>query len=372
MSRTVSRVLLGSAVVLLLLLATFAIPIREWRTGRLPAAPLPLASGDSLATVPKRVWIDTDAACGQSDSTDPDDCLAIVLLARDPDLEIVGISTVFGNASLDITDATTRQLVALLPRDNPTRPLPVYRGSASAREKAGSAAPTPAAAALADALRAGPLTLIALGPLTNIAAALDREPALQPNVVRLIAVMGRRPGHLFHPAEGGSRDAMLFGHGPVFRDLNFDKDRAAAARLLDMGLPMTLVPYDAGRSLALNGEDLVRMERRGGAAAWSASRAQGWLRFWKEEVGKEGFHPFDLVAATYAVAPGLLQCARANAWIADDAKLWRWFYAPESLLVGVNSERPANVVAESTVLYCPGADRDVYEWLVARLAGGAR
>ena len=43
-------------------------------------------------------------------------------------------------------------------------------------------------------------------------------------VVRLVSVMGRRPGHIFHPSEGEG-DGILFGHGPVFRDLNFDLDR---------------------------------------------------------------------------------------------------------------------------------------------------
>jgi hypothetical protein len=35
---------------------------------------------------------------------------------------------------------------------------------------------------------------------------------------------------------------MLFGHGPVFRDFNFDQDRGGAAALLGMALPVTLVP----------------------------------------------------------------------------------------------------------------------------------
>lgn len=90
---------------------------------------------------------------------------------------------------------------------------------------------TPASEALIVALETGPLTILALGPLTNIAQALTARPDLVANIARLIAVMGRRQGHLFHPAEGEGH-GILFGHGPVFRDFNFDQDREAAARVL--------------------------------------------------------------------------------------------------------------------------------------------
>jgi hypothetical protein len=63
--------------------------------------------------------------------------------------------------------------------------------------------------------------VVALGPLTNLAAVLDARPELRSRVARVVAVMGRRPGHVFHPAEGAG-GGLLFGHGPVFRDFNFD------------------------------------------------------------------------------------------------------------------------------------------------------
>jgi hypothetical protein len=53
-------VLIGVAV----LVVSLALPVRAWRTGEPPAAPLPLAPGRPFAPAPARVWIDTDAACG--------------------------------------------------------------------------------------------------------------------------------------------------------------------------------------------------------------------------------------------------------------------------------------------------------------------
>src|SRR5262249_60809877 len=104
---------------------------------------------------------------------------------------------------------------------------PVYRGAAAPEGEDGAVAPAPAFSALQQALMDGPLTLVSLGPLTNVATALRDRPDLQAHVARLVAVMGPRRGPRRHPAEGAG-GGMLFGHGPVFRGFNFAKDRRAA------------------------------------------------------------------------------------------------------------------------------------------------
>ena len=77
-----------------------------------------------------RVWVDTDAVCGLGRRTDPDDCLALLLLARSRQVEIVGISTGFGNAALEETDRVTRALAARV-KEAGLGHIPVYRGAAS-------------------------------------------------------------------------------------------------------------------------------------------------------------------------------------------------------------------------------------------------
>ena len=196
------------------------------------------------------------------------------------------------------------------------------------------------------------MTVLALGPLTNVAAALAGRPELQGRVASLVAVMGRRPGHLFHPAEGGGR-GILFGHGPVFRDFNLAMDSRAAAIVVGMELATTLIPYDAARSVLITEGDLDRLAISGEAPAWVAKRARGWLDYWRRDVGLPGFYPFDLIAAAYIVDSGLFRCAEVRAWVGKDPKSFIPFWNPMALLVGQERDPIHDAQAMGSLLYCP-------------------
>jgi len=349
------------AVILLLivvgLIATLAIPLPIWRTGRLDAPPLNLVQGGPHVAVSNRIWIDTDAACGATPTTDPDDCLAIAWLASQ-DVNIAGISTSYGNAEAIVVQNTVEALAKRL-ANNKSSPIPIWHGATGPLSNM-SQAGLPAHEALRTALAQGPLTIIAFGPLTNIAAALEDRPDLQRHVVRLVAVMGHRPGHIFHPSEG-SGEGILLGHGPIFRDLNFAKDPEAARAVLAMQLPITLVPYDAARRIHINEKDLAELTQHGPAFAWVAQRAQGWLDYWQTDIGQPGFYPFDWVAAAYAVKPGLFNCAEAEAWIANE---WAFWLIPRpSLLIG--PVRPGESEAKHNVIYCPQSDPSLHGDFIA-------
>lgn len=119
-------ILLGMVIIVISLM----LPVKVWRTGELPTEPLQLHPAKPFAISPLRVWIDTDAACGQDRRTDPDDCFAILLLTQQKAVEVVGVSTVFGNAPLADTDRITRALMATIAGDRPS--ISVYRGASTA------------------------------------------------------------------------------------------------------------------------------------------------------------------------------------------------------------------------------------------------
>ena len=356
----------GVAVLIGGVLTTFVIPVEEWRTGDQGFSTLTYTPGEAASDISGRIWIDSDAACGYSERTDPDDCFAIALLARAFDGRIVGISSVFGNAPGQVVDQTTRELAARLSADI-GRKLPVYSGSSSPLESQRSRVRLPAHQALVAALESGPLTIVALGPLTNLATVLLERPDLAARIRQIVAVMGRRPGHIFHPAEGANT-GILFGHGPVFRDFNFMMDMPASQQIVGMNVPLTLIPYDAARGIEITGDDLDRLRAINSAVSWIADRARPWLDYWREDIGRQGFYPFDLLAAAYVIAPNQFRCARVQAWVGKDPTLFIPFWQPTALLVSQSSGRLENAQAVTFAVYCAKVSTDLKPLIIERLA----
>ena len=331
---------------MLLVVGAIAVALQwgQWRTGRATLEPFDLTPGGPAVAPSGRIWIDTDAACGATTRTDPDDCLAILWLVK-RGADIVGISTSFGNATIDVVAERTAALVAQMARDGMQVP-PVFLGH-DAPSALGAPMP-PGVDALKAALEAGPLTILALGPLTIVAAALNGRPDLHRNVTRIVAVMGHRPGHLFHPTEGKGQGAM-FGHGPIFRDLNVSVDPDAAGAVLGLAVPITLIPYDAARKTLITGADLDRLARKGAASAWVAQSARDWLSFWNDEVGLPGFYPFDWIAAAYLTDPGLFDCAAVTARMTRE---WTFWMMPHLSLVVDRRSYPGAKPGQD-IQYCP-------------------
>jgi inosine-uridine nucleoside N-ribohydrolase len=197
--------------------------------------------------------------------------------------------------------------------------------------------------------------------LTNIAAAIAGHPELVRNAVHIVAVMGQRPGHIFHPTEG-SGAGMLLGHGPVFRDLNLVSDPDAAEAVLALSVPLTLIPYDAARHVRLTADDLARIAAAGTASRQLVAQSQEWLAFWREDVGAAGFAPFDLLAAAYLRNPRRFDCAQAGAHVGYDAMRWpSWLYGRALLVDPPRAGR-------TSVLYCPQVAPDLHDWLVEHLS----
>lgn len=344
--------LLGFVAVLGVLVAgILALPITIWRTGETPLPALRYLPVAAHTTQGDRLWLDADAACGTGKRRDPDDCLAVLSLVAAKHLNIVGISTVYGNAPVSETDAVMRALVAEIRlQSGPALPVFLGCGAATGRclESGGSQA---AQVALVEALHAGALDYVALGPLTNLAAVLQREPGLARNITRVIAVMGRRPGHRFHPSENRAAGAMLFGHGPIFRDLNAVLDPQAVAVILKSGIPLILIPYTAARAVSFTGNDLDAMARTVPAGQWVASRSREWLKFWRNDVGLNGFYPFDLMAAAYLRDPRRFRCAHVTPWVGDDARL-PWFGGGPALLVSQPATLSLTTSERGSALYC--------------------
>ena len=161
----------------------------------------------------------------------------------------------------------------------------------------------------------------------------------------------------------------FLGHGPIFRDFNFAEDEEAAALVAEMGLPMTLVPYEAARNVTVNSTVLAHLADRGGAAEWVAQQARPWLTYWREDIGRDGFYPFDLIAAAYVVQPSLLRCADVPIVVQNDDWVFGWL-GFRGLFVESKKDSASREVASRAARYCPEVSEHLETWLLDQLTSG--
>ncbi len=249
------------------------------------------------------VWIDTDPSIGVP-LHEADDGFALIQAFHSPELRIRGISTTYGNAGLATTTRIAREMAARFGGPAGITDSHVHTGATSARDLG---KPTAATAALLAALQERPLTYLALAPLTNLATFLTLHPEAARRIERVIFVGGRTPGTRFRAGRWNPYE---------FTDGNFHKDNAAAAILLAVGPPLTLVPVECALQLLLTPRELTRIGREGGEAGrYLATKARLWMNLWRFCFAVEGAVIFDCFAVLAATHPQLLASEKRYAEI---------------------------------------------------------
>lgn len=260
--------------------------------------------------MPRKIIIDTDP--GQ------DDAVAILLALASPELEVLGITCVAGNVPLPLTLRNARIVCELAGRAD----LPVFAGSAAPLSRPlltaehvhgktgldGVALPEPAMPVqdrpavdfILDTLRtepAGTVTLVALGPLTNIAAALARDPATLRRARQLV-LMG---GACF---EGGNVTPAA--------EFNVFVAPEAAAQVIASGLDLVIVPLDVTHR-ALTSPDWVERMRAQGRVGHAVASWTGCLeRHDRARHGAQGAPLHDPCTIAWLLAPDLFDGRRIN------------------------------------------------------------
>ena len=254
------------------------------------------------------VWIDTDPACNFRFTQDVDDCWALLLALEENSLDIRGISSVFGNASEPESHETLVRLLEAFTQ--PDASPPVYRGAVGPIDTLAApvSARNPASEAMAAALAQEPLTVIALGPLTNVAALVSSHPQRIANITRVIVVAGQRPQHSSRIFPGESR--LFHVH-----DFNFRKDVRATEIVLHSSVPITLLPFEAAQQIGITSSDLSSLAEASPRSRWLSDISAPWLHFWKVAFKAENFHPFDTLAVGLVSWPQLFSCQDMTAWI---------------------------------------------------------
>lgn len=241
--------------------------------------------------------------------TDPgvDDALAIMYLAAQEDAEIVAVGSVHGNVAASVGALNALRVLELVGLNPPVtvgaaRPLaqPLQTaefvhgedglgGHAGPLPK-GSSVPGSAAEQIVRLARANPgeLTLLALGPLTNVALAVLLEPEL-PALLRSVVVMG---GAVTVP-----------GNITPYADANFYHDPEAADLVLGAGFPdLTLVALDATEQARVGGEWMAALaEVRGSRADFANKLLDHYQKFYSNMFGEHSCTLHDPLAAAIAL-----------------------------------------------------------------------
>jgi inosine-uridine nucleoside N-ribohydrolase len=228
----------------------------------------------------RRVFVDTDIGLG-TPGAEIDDGAALRVLLRAPQVEVCALGTVHGNVSVEVATHNARRLLAYEGRAD----IPVGRGAALplvedprwfAAWQAGygptepwpGGAPRPggdelpaADRLLIDMVRRYPhqMSLLALGPLTNLAQAIQREPDIVP-LVREVVVMG------------GSYDSTA-----QTAEFNFRSDPDAAAVVVQAGWPLRLLGLEVTRRVHFSRARFASLPDSPPALGLLKRQAPGWI-----------------------------------------------------------------------------------------------
>ena len=240
-----------------------------------------------------------------------DDAIALLLALGSPELNLLGVTTVSGNQTLEKTTANAIRVLDHVGRDDVPvaagADRPLVRDRHVAAEVHGetgldgpdlpppSRPPEPAHAidwiAMTLLGHASPVTLVPTGPLTNIASTARALSGASPARIERIVLMGGAigEGNVTPPAE-----------------FNIWADPEAAHRVFTSGIDLTMVGLDVTHQALLRPADVARLRSSGKAGTLVADLFEFYVQFHRRRYGWDGAPVHDAVAVAHVIDRGLL------------------------------------------------------------------
>ncbi len=276
-----------------------------------------------------------------------DDAIALLLALASPELELLGVTTTYGNQTLAKTTANALRILELVGRTE----IPVAAGAdrplerelvvaAHVHGESGLDGPVlPEAStgpATSDAVTflaeqmgnaSEPVAIVATGPLTNIARYLAAHGTA--GIARIVVMGGAI-------AEGNFTPAAEF---------NIWCDPEAAAAVFDCGLDVSMMGLDVTHKALLGPAVEARLRANGRVGAFVADLNVYFTRYHRETYGWDGAPIHDAVAVAHVIRPGLVETRHRNVQIELESELcrgrtvvdlWRRTDRPPNVDVGVD------------------------------------
>ena len=250
-----------------------------------------------------------------------DDAIALLLALASPEVELLGVTTVAGNQTLEKTTANAIRVLDFVGRDDISvaagAPRPLEREPFVAAYVHGETGldgpdlPPPQRAPLEQhavaflAEHVAGKTLVAIGPLTNVALLLERYPDARPD--RLVLM-------------GGS---IGLGNVTPAAEFNIWADPEAAHRVFASGLDVTMIGLDVTHEALLRSKDVERLRASGRTGRMVAELHDFFHRFHARTYGFDGSPIHDAVAVAHVLRPDLVPTEHRHVAIERDSELTR-------------------------------------------------
>jgi pyrimidine-specific ribonucleoside hydrolase len=306
------------------------------------------------ASAQTNVIVSTDIAMGLNGGwrpgySDSDDAWTLALAWKTVDVRAIAVT--FGNNYADPEMTVLKGLLSAAGQKTPYE-----RGAVVALS---NPQVTLGATALNDAcrnagvdrmiaeLQRGPLTLVAIGPLTDIACVALNSPAATKNIREVVAIMGREPGEEFSitdPWTGKPHTGLT--------DFNYVMDSQAVAVVLRSQIPLTFMTFDLTKSTLVTQKQVAALGTSGATplAKLISTDTLPWVAQWESIFGESGFHPWDANALWYLARPEAYSCKPAAARVVSCGTA-PYYKDANNKCAGHGPDQPTSMDKESSQLW---------------------
>lgn len=254
-----------------------------------------------------KVIIDTDPAMGYA-GHDVDDGLMLILALNSPELEILGVTTAWGNYTQGKTHPKAREILAAAGRED----IPCLRGASGPWDFGKE---TPASRFIRETVldEPGEVAVLAVGTLTNVATAMVADVDVAPSIKKVVSM-----GGTLAPPGKWPKWAVL--------DLNYGADVRSARTVLGSGVEFHMIHSALCRQTLVTRDRYERMVNEAPfLREMIANQTKSWWALktvMPSKPGKPSFTPWDVTALAYLLHPEWFR----DQWIYADIDHEGWGY----------------------------------------------
>ena len=231
---------------------------------------------------------------------DVDDGLALLYLLGDSEAEVLGITTTYGNSTLDVVYPNTKEFLKKIRRED----IPVYKGGKDPEDLENEASRYLAEMAKKHA---GELELLVTGSVTNLLGAWKYNPEFFKQIKRIVLM-------------GGTTEPLIFAKREM-DELNFSCDPAAAFAVLTSETEVAVITGNNCLKVLFTREEYDRnlADESKEVVTFIKNETEYWFDDNMNDYGIQGYYNWDAIAAAYMMHPELFNVEKMDYHLSIEA-----------------------------------------------------